>query len=195
MKSKSVSTARRAFPLMLGGIKAIATTSHRFGKIRGRRQAAHGRSPRVVVFLAGSGAGAAAEYLFDPQHGKRRRHVLGDWTQARFRRGAREVGRETRYAGGKALGVVADATPPGRDSSELNDPALAAKVESELFRPEGSPKGAVDVNVEDRVVYLRGEVSNRDQLEDLIKRAQAVDGVARAESLLHLPGEPAPERA
>lgn len=180
---------------MLGGVKAIATTSHRFGKVRGRKQAAHGRSPRLVAFLAGSGAGAAAEYLLDPQHGKRRRHGLGDWTQARLRGGAREVGRKARYGGGKALGIAADATPPGRDSSELNDPALAAKVESELFRPEGSPKGTVDINVEDRVVYLRGEVASRDQLEDLIKRAQAVDGVARAVSLLHLPGEPAPKRA
>jgi hypothetical protein len=149
----------------------------------------------LVVFLAGSGAGAAAEYLLDPQHGKRRRHVLRDRTQGRLRRAAREIGRKGRYAGGKVLGVVADATPPGSDSSELNDPALAAKVESELFRPEGSPKGTVDVNVEDRVVYLRGEVASHDQLEDLIKRAQAVHGVARAESLLHLPGEPAPERA
>jgi hyperosmotically inducible periplasmic protein len=148
----------------------------------------------LVVFLAGSGAGAAAEYLLDPQQGKRRRHVFRDWTRARLRRGAREIGRKSRYSGGKLLGVAADATPPGRDSSELNDPALAAKVESELFRPKGSPKDTVDVNVESRVVYLRGEVASRDQLEDLIKRAQAVDGVARAESLLHLPGEPAPER-
>lgn len=96
---------------------------------------------------------------------------------------------------GRMLGVAADATPPGRDSSELNDPALAAKVESELFRPADAPKDTVDVNVEDGVVYLRGEVPSREQLEDLIARAQAVDGVVRAEGLLHLPGEPAPGRA
>jgi osmotically-inducible protein OsmY len=148
----------------------------------------------VAAFLVGSGAGAAAEYLLDPQHGKRRRHVLRDWGQARLRGAAREAGRKTRYAGGKAMGVAADATPPRRDITELNDPALTAKVESELFRPEGSPKGTVDVNVEERVVYLRGEVASREQLEELIERAEAVDGVARAESLLHLPGEPAPSR-
>jgi len=76
----------------------------------------------------------------------------------------------------------------GRDSesSELNDPALAAKVQSEIFRPADAPKGTVDVNVENGVVYLRGEVTSRAELKDLIDRAQAVDGVRRAESLLHV---------
>jgi osmotically-inducible protein OsmY len=44
------------------------------------------------------------------------------------------------------------------------------------------------------IVYFRGEVESREQLKDLIERARAVDGVASAESLLHLPGEPAPHR-
>jgi osmotically-inducible protein OsmY len=192
MNSKSIAKARRALPLVLGGVKTVVATSHRVGRIRGRSQASQSRSPRVAVFLAGSGAGVAAEYLFDPSHGKRRRHVLRDGIQARLRGSARTLSRRTHYAAGKAAGVVAGATPPGRDSSALNDPALAAKVESEIFRPKGSPKGTVDVNVEDRVVYLRGEVASREQLQELIERARAVDGVARAESLLHLPGEPAP---
>jgi osmotically-inducible protein OsmY len=194
MKSKSLSVARRAVPLALGGVKALAVTSHRTGKVRGRREASSRRAPRMAAFLVGSGAGAAAEYLLDPEQGKRRRHVLRDWTQARLRGGAREAGRKARYAGGKAVGVAAEATPPRRDLADLNDPALAAKVESELFRPEDAPKGTVDVNVENRVVYLRGEVPSREQLEELVARAGAVDGIARAESLLHLPGEPAPTR-
>lgn len=194
MKEKSTATARRVLPLMLGGVKAIAGTSHRVGKARGRREGSRRRSPRVAAFLVGSGAGAGGAYLLDPQNGKRRRHVLRDKTRARLRGGARELGRSAHYAGGKAAGVAAEAMPPRRDSSELNDPTLAAKVESELFRPEGSPKGTVDVNVEDHVVYLRGQVASREQLEELVDRARAVDGVARAESLLHLPGEPAPSR-
>jgi len=194
MNTKSVTTARRALPLVVGGVKAIAATSHRVGRFRGRREASQSHSPRVAAFLAGSGAGVAAEYLLEPQHGKRRRHVLRDWTQARLRRGAREAGRKAQYAAGKATGLAADATPPARDPSELNDPALAAKVETELFRPEDAPKGKVDVNVENRVVYLRGEVQTPEQREDLINRAKAVEGIARAESLLHLPGEPARAR-
>jgi len=189
MTSKAITRTRLMLPLTAGGVRTIAKSSHRAGKASGRREARRGSSPRLVVFLAGTCAGAAAGYLLDPQQGKRRRHVIRDWTLARLRRGAREAGKKSRYMAGKAEGVAAEATPPGRDSSELNDPALAAKVESELFQPEGAPKGSVDVNVEDRVVYLRGEVADRGQLEELVARAQAVDGVARAESRLHLAGD------
>jgi BON domain len=193
MSSKAVGRAKRVVPVVLVGARGIAKVSRRAGRAQGRREARSG-PPRAAVFAAGSGAGAAAEYLLDPQHGKRRRHVLRDWTMARLRRGAREAGRKKRYMAGKAMGVAAEATSPGRDRSGLNDPALAAKVESELFRPEDAPKGTVDVNVEGGVVYLRGEVPTREQLEDLIARARAIDGVVRAESLLHLPGEAAPHR-
>lgn len=147
------------------------------------------------AFLAGWGAGAAAEYMLDPRQGKRRRHMFRDQTMAALRRGSRQMGRKTRYMAYKAEGVVAEATPPRRDSSELNDPALAAKVESELFRPADAPKGSVDLNVEDGVVYLRGAVESREQIEDLLARAGEVHGVKRVESLLHLPGSPAPHKA
>lgn len=191
MTTKAIGRARRVLPLAVGGAKAIAIISRKVGRVQGRRQARRGSKPRLAVFLAGSGAGAAAEYLLDPAQGKRRRHVLRDRAMAMLQRGSRETGRKARYMAGKIQGVAADATPPGRDSSELNDPALAAKVESELFRPADAPKDTVDVNVEEGVVYLRGEVTSREQLKDLIDRAQTVDGVVRAESLLHLPGEPA----
>ena len=35
---------------------------------------------------------------------------------------------------------------------------LARKVESEIFRAADAPKGAVSVNAENGVVFLRGEV-------------------------------------
>jgi osmotically-inducible protein OsmY len=147
----------------------------------------------LAAFVAGSGVGMAVEYFLDPADGKRRRHMLRDRTTATLRRGSREAQRQARYMGGKAQGVVAEATPPGRDSSELNDPGLEAKVESELFRPAEAPKGSVDVNVERGVVYLRGEVEDRQRIEALVERARAVDGVSKVVSLLHVPGEPAPE--
>jgi hypothetical protein len=140
------------------------------------------------VFLAGSGAGAASEYLLDPEQGKRRRHQLRDQTLAKLRRGSREAERLAYDVAHRAQGAVAEATPSGRDPSELNDPALAAKVESELFRPADTPKGSINLNVEHGVVYLRGEVESREQLESLLTRARAVDGVKEVESLLHLPG-------
>lgn len=72
-----------------------------------------------------------------------------------------------------------------------NDPTLARKVESEIFRPADSPKATVDVNVENGVVYLRGEVEDEDGIEALMAATRNVEGVGQVESLLHTPGSPA----
>ena len=98
-----------------------------------------------------------------------------------------------RYAG-KVKGVATDVTPgAGREPAEerLNDPALARKVESEVFRDDALPKGSVSVNAEYGVIYFRGEVPSREAMDELTKRARAVDGVRAVENLTHLPGEPA----
>jgi osmotically-inducible protein OsmY len=98
-----------------------------------------------------------------------------------------------KYAG-QAKGVATSVTPGvGREPAEerLNDPALARKVESEVFRDDAIAKGNVAVNVEYGVVYLRGEVPSKDVIDELTTRARAVDGVRAVENLTHLPGEPA----
>jgi osmotically-inducible protein OsmY len=94
-----------------------------------------------------------------------------------------------RYGGqlkGAAPGV-------GREPAEerLNDPALARKVESEVFRDDVLPKGDISVNAENGVIYLRGQVPSTDAMAELTARARAVDGVRAVENLTHLPGEPA----
>ena len=101
-----------------------------------------------------------------------------------------------RYAG-QAKGAVGSVAPgAGRESAEerLNDPALARKVESEIFRGEEVEKGKISVNVEYGVVYLRGEVPDREQMDSLVARTRAVDGVRAVENLTHLPNEAAPTR-
>jgi osmotically-inducible protein OsmY len=96
--------------------------------------------------------------------------------------------------GGQLKGAATNVTPgAGREPAEerLNDPALARKVESEVFRGEEIPKGSISVNAEYGVVYLRGEVPSRELMDELTTRARAVDGVRAVENLTHLPGEPA----
>jgi osmotically-inducible protein OsmY len=98
-----------------------------------------------------------------------------------------------RYAG-RLKGAATSVTPgAGRAPAEerLNDPALVSKVESEVFRDEEMPKGNISVNAEYGVIYLRGEVPSREVMDELTKRARAVDGVRAVENLTHLPGEPA----
>jgi osmotically-inducible protein OsmY len=98
-----------------------------------------------------------------------------------------------RYAGqlkGAATGVTPGA---GREPAEerLNDPALARKVESEVFRDDALPKENISVNAEYGVIYFRGEVPSQEAMDELTKRARDVDGVRAVENLTHLPGEPA----
>jgi osmotically-inducible protein OsmY len=101
-----------------------------------------------------------------------------------------------RYAG-QLKGTAGKVTPgAGREPAEerLNDPALARKVESEIFRDDAIPKGKISVNAEYGVIYLRGEVPDRETIDELATRARAVDGVRAVENLTHLPDEPAPTK-
>jgi osmotically-inducible protein OsmY len=144
----------------------------------------------------GAAAGAAAAWFLDPNDGARRRNVARDKALKYARRGGAEVTRKADYAAGQAKGAVAQATPSDRAPAEerLNDPALQAKVESELFRPADAPKGQVSVNVEHGVVWLRGEVESPELIRSLGERAGQVEGVRGVENLLHGPGTPAPHK-
>ena len=87
-------------------------------------------------------------------------------------------------------GTATGAAPgAGREPAEerLNDPALKAKVESEIFRDPDVPKGQVSVSVAEGIVSLRGEVEDSATIEALRDAAAKVDGVRRVESLLHTP--------
>jgi hypothetical protein len=146
---------------------------------------------RGLPVVAGVAAGAAGAYFLDPDQGKRRRHIARDKAVSLFRRGAGEARRKAQYAGGKAAGKAQERTSAGRDPGDLNDPALARKVESEIFRGADAPKDKVVVNVEEGIVYLRGEVDSPGQASALAQAARRVEGVENVQSLLHLPSEPA----
>jgi osmotically-inducible protein OsmY len=101
-----------------------------------------------------------------------------------------------RYAG-QAKGMAGSAPGVGREPAEqrLNDPALAAKVESEVFRDQQIPKDKLSVSVENGSVYLRGEVPDQNTMDELIARARKVDGVKGVENLTHLPSDAAPTKS
>jgi hypothetical protein len=76
----------------------------------------------------------------------------------------------------------------------LDDVTIARKVETTIFRDIDVDKGKVDVNVAERVVWLRGEVASQDLIKELEARATEVTEVRRVENLLHVPEAPAPGR-
>lgn len=104
--------------------------------------------------------------------------------------GGRDGGDEGDERGGGGEGAGTSVAKSGMD-----DVTLARKVESEIFRATRIPKGTVDVNAVDGVVYLRGEVKRPEHIRRLEARTRAIPEVRDVENLLHLPKTPAPTRA
>jgi hypothetical protein len=148
------------------------------------------RMPRKT--LGGFGLGALFAFLFDPQSGRRRRAQVRDQALGAGRGTFRRTARLARIAGSYAVGYthrVFHRRPPER--RDPDDATLAAKIETELFRPADVPKGQINVNVQNGVVQLRGEVPQLEMIDKLVEKARRVDGVRDVENLLHLPNTPA----
>jgi osmotically-inducible protein OsmY len=95
--------------------------------------------------------------------------------------------RQGRAVLGRARGLVTGVVP-----RQYDDWTLKAKVETELFRDEHEVKGAVNVNAQEGVVQLRGELPSRDLIDALVERTRRIQGVKDVENLLHTPDAPAP---
>jgi osmotically-inducible protein OsmY len=145
------------------------------------------------LFALAAAIGAALAYFFDPTSGRRRRATTAQRVPGFFRHRGREAARMGRAASAEAYGLKQKATHlRERPKGDLDDATIAHKVETELFRPADVPKGQINVNVQDGVVQLRGEVPSPDLIEDLVDKARSIQGVRDVENLLHLPGTPAP---
>jgi osmotically-inducible protein OsmY len=137
----------------------------------------------MFKLLIGAAIGGAAMWFLDPDRGGGRRTQALGIAQKGKQRVTEKVGSDTPDA--------PDRAPAGE---RLNDPGLQAKVESEIFRADDAPKDKVSVNVEDGVVYLRGELDDPAAIDGLREAASNVDGVTEVRSLLHQTGEPAPAK-
>jgi hypothetical protein len=150
-------------------------------------------APIVVVGLLMAIAGAIAAYVLDPQMGRTRRAVTRDRMAGDARRLARWSARRGRWIASTASGIgerVRHATD--EPNLPVDDVALVNRVKSELFRDPGIDKGAISVNAERDVLFLRGTAPTPEQIEDIGHRASRIVGVGRVVNLLHAPGEPAP---
>jgi hypothetical protein len=150
-------------------------------KIGKRRDPPKGRAWLLVV---GTLIGVVLGRLFDPISGRRRRAQIRDGS-------VRFLHRRARNAGGLAAhvkGIARKVTHLREKPKDFDDATLADKVKSELFRPAGIPKGQINVNVQNGVVQLRGEVSEPELIHDLEGRVRRIHGVRAVENLLHPPG-------
>ena len=92
----------------------------------------------------------------------------------------------------KAVGKFKSLATRTLQPKEYDDATLKDKVESELFRDEHDVKGAININAQQGVVQLRGEVPSQDLIDVLVEKTEKIHGVREVESLLHTPGTEAP---
>lgn len=141
------------------------------------------------LLALGVGLGALFAYFFDRENGRRRRQEAIDRTGAAARKRASRAGRG---AAAEADGVAKKVQHLREEPKDFDDATLADKVRSEAFRGEDVPAGDINVNVQDGVVQLRGQVERPELIDELVDRVQNVQGVREVENLLHVPGIEAP---
>jgi len=151
------------------------------------------RAGRLAGVLAAFGLGVLAEYfVLDHQHAALRRHRARERGLALLRRRSRNAARRAKYLEGVAPGVAyktAHAVPGvGGHKAPPDDVTLAQKVESIAFREARVPKEHVNVNAENGVVSLRGRLERDEQITQLVRATEAVEGVRRVNNLLHTSG-------
>ncbi len=139
-----------------------------------------------TLFRYGTVAGFAAlvAYLFDPQSGRRRRALLRDKAGAFVRNAERTAEQKQRHLTNKTEGLKHEVF--GASDGEVpNDETIADKIRSEVLRHYDASR--VNVNVENGVAVLRGELNRPDEIRALVGDVERVPGVRDVRSLLHTP--------
>jgi hypothetical protein len=150
------------------------------------------RGTNLVKLTIAAAVGATLAYVFDPVRGRRRRAELKDRGRATLRREVRAVERQASYGKGRAEGAIHKLRHP-RPHIPEDDLTLADKIRSEVLGRVDGPHLTIDVN--HRVVTLRGEVPDEQAGQHVEREVRATPGVADVVNLLHQPGTPAPNKA
>jgi len=150
------------------------------------------RGANLVKMTIAAAVGAALAYVFDPVRGRRRRAELKDRGRSTLRHEVRAVERQASYGKGRAEGVIHKLRHP-RPHVPEDDLTLADKIRSEVLGRVEGPHLTIDVN--NRVVTLRGEVPDEQAAQHVEREVRATPGVTDVVNLLHQPGTPAPNKA
>jgi osmotically-inducible protein OsmY len=143
---------------------------------------------QIPFYLAAAAGGIALLYFLDSSNGKRRRHTVRDRAGSLGRHGFRRARKLARHTTSDVYGLgqrVVHRLP--RPAPDLDDATLVDKVESIVFRDRDLPKGEININAENGVVFLRGQVERPELVERLEHRVRKVRGVRGVQNLLHLP--------
>ena len=139
---------------------------------------------RVGLLLLGTAIGVVLGRLSV----RRTRKTMRDRSAAMIRGTSRRAARLGHHAGSRTHGLTKRAIHVREKRKDYDDATLADKIRSEIFRPADVPKGQINVNVQNGVVQLRGEVPRPELIDDLVAQVRRIHGVEDVENLLHVPG-------
>jgi osmotically-inducible protein OsmY len=151
------------------------------------------RTRTGLVAAVSAGLGMIVAHLLDPDRGRARRAQLRDQLGATVRRSRRRTERRARYGIGALKGTAWKAIGAGRMHPE--DDRDVVQGIKQRFARLGFPMSDVTVDVVDGTTTLRGQLDEPDQVDIVQNEVMKVAGVRAVESYLHLPGEPAPNKA
>src|SRR5205823_2025102 len=136
----------------------------------------------------------AVAYFMDPDRGRGRRTMTRDRMLALARRTGVKLERRRRAIQAQAFGAMERLRHTEPEDSTPDDGKLKDRIESEVFSRHRSAKGKVNIDVTDSTAEIRGELQTPDQIRELESAVLRVAGVRGLDSMLHLPGEPAPNK-
>ncbi len=85
------------------------------------------------------------------------------------------------------MGAAGSLTGGGADESVERDQAVTSRVETALFSDSSTPKDQININTVDGVVYVRGTIGTKEQIDEIERRVKGVQGVDAVINLLWLP--------
>ncbi len=141
----------------------------------------------------GAVLGAVAAYYFAPDRGRSRRSQHRDRVLSTTRRVTRDVEQRGRYTEGKLEGVRARSDGKGEFTPE-DDIDIKQGIQQRLSQLNFEVNDIV-IDVTDGVAGLRGQVKTPEEQNAAELAVADVAGVQQVDSWLHLPGQPAPNKA
>ena len=144
-------------------------------------------------FAVVAGTGAAAAYFLDPAQGRSRRARAKDQLTSKLRRRRQDADREAQHVQNVAAGQAARAHGAG-EPRPMDDVDVLHAVKQALSGLEVATQD-VTVEVVEGVATLRGQVATEEEKSEVEQAAGRAAGVREVQSWLHLPGQPAPNKA
>lgn len=145
------------------------------------------------AFWRGFVAGGLVTLVLDPRVGRASRGTATPRLWGRAHRLQHRFGRTIRHAWSESSGIEQRLMHPHAGEA-ADDLTLLDRIQSEIYRRPEIPKGAFNIEVVRGVTILRGQLPDRGAIETVERAVRAVDGVVGVRNLLHVAGEPAPNK-